>query len=60
MILDTEPEYYYEGRAVIEDFDRVGTLGTFTMKVDADAYKYEIHDSLGNWGVDGFNFETGS
>nr|WP_289698171.1 hypothetical protein [Enterocloster clostridioformis] len=59
VILDTEPEYYYEGRAVIEDFDRVGTLGTFTMKVDADAYKYEIHDSLGNWEWDGFNFETG-
>jgi hypothetical protein len=59
VILDQEPEYYYEGRASISGFDRVGTIGTFTMTVDAEAYKYDINDSLGNWEWDSFNFETG-
>ena len=59
VILDAEPEYYYEGRAECTDFDRAGSIGTFTMKVDCDAYKYEISDSLGNWEWDSFNFETG-
>lgn len=59
VVLDTEPEYVYRGRAVIEDFDRAGALGIFTMTVDADAYKYDVSDSLGNWLWDPFNFETG-
>lgn len=59
VILDAEPEYYYEGRAECGDFARTGSIGTFTMTVDADAYKYEISDSLGNWEWDSFNFETG-
>lgn len=59
VILDEEPEYYYEGRATISGFDRVGTLGTFTMSVDAESFKYELDDSLGNWEWDSFNFETG-
>jgi len=59
VILDSEPEYYYEGRASISGFDRVGTIGTFTMSIDAEAYKYDINDSLGNWEWDSFNFETG-
>lgn len=59
VILDAEPEYYYEGRARCTDFDRAGSIGTFTMTVDADAYKYETVDSLGNWEWDPFSFETG-
>lgn len=59
VILDSEPEYYYEGRAEISGFDRVGTIGTFSMTVDAEPFKYELDDSLGNWEWDSFNFETG-
>lgn len=59
VILDTEPEYVYEGRAAVTDFDRAGAIGTFTMTVDADAYKYDVSDSLGDWEWDSFNFETG-
>lgn len=59
VVLDSEPEYYYQGRAEVADFDRTGTLGTFTMTVDADAYKYETSDSLGDWEWDSLNFETG-
>lgn len=59
VILDAEPEYYYEGRAECVDFDRAGSIGTFTMTVDCDAYKYEVWDSLGNWEWDSFSFETG-
>lgn len=59
VVLDSEPEYYYQGRAEVTDFDRVGTLGTFTMRVDADAFKYDVSDSLGDWEWDSLNFETG-
>ena len=59
IILDSEPEYYYEGRASISGLDRVGTIGTFTMTVNAEAFKFDINDSLGNWEWDSFNFETG-
>lgn len=59
VILDTEPDYVYEGRATVTGFDRVGALGTFTMTVDADAYKYDVNSSIGDWLWDPFNFETG-
>ncbi|MGI6256598.1 MAG: hypothetical protein ACOYJU_00805 [Anaerovoracaceae bacterium] len=59
VILDQEPEFYYEGRAEVDGFDRAGTLGTFVMTVNADAYKYDISGSLGDWEWDSFNFETG-
>ena len=59
IILDAEPEYYYEGRAECINFDRTGSIGTFTMIVDCDAYKHEISNSLENWKWDPFNFKTG-
>ena len=34
-------------------------LGTFTLTIDADAYKYEINVSNEDWLWDVLNFETG-
>lgn len=59
VILDQEPEYFYEGRAVVKDFDRVGTIGTIEVEVTCDPYKWEISSSGEDWLWDVFNFETG-
>lgn len=59
VVMDSEPEYYYEGRATLSGLDRVGSIGTFTMSVDAEAFKYDLSDSTGNWEWDSLNFETG-
>lgn len=59
VVLDQEPEYYYQGRATLSDFTRSQQLGTFTLTVDADAYKYDITSSDEDWLWDSFNFETG-
>lgn len=59
VILDDEPEYYYQGRAELTDFTRSQMLGSFKFTVNADAYKYEVYDSTEDWPWDTFNFETG-
>ena len=38
---------------------RSGRLGTFTLTVDADAYKQELNISTEDWMWDALNFETG-
>ena len=58
VILDDEPEYYYQGRAELSDFSRSQMLGSFKFTVDADAYKYEVYDSTEDWAWDSLNFET--
>lgn len=43
LIFDTDPYYYYTGRASIEDFDRFRDLGTFKFNIpEADPFKYSI------------------
>lgn len=59
VVLDSEPEYYFEGRAEISDYDRSRELGTFTMTVDCDPYKYDRFSSAQDWEWDIFSFETG-
>ena len=59
VVLDQEPDVYYHGRAEVSGFSRNGRLGTFTLTIDADAYKYEINVSSEDWLWDVLNFETG-
>ena len=59
VVLDQEPDVYYHGRAEVSGFSRNGRLGTFTLTVDADAYKYELNVSSEDWLWDILNFETG-
>lgn len=60
FILDTDPGYFYYGRAEIDmaKSDREGS--TVTIKVTADPYKYELASSTEDWLWDTLNFETGS
>ena len=59
VIFDDDTEYYYSGRATVSNYTRFQTLGTFTITVNADPYKYEIYGGLDDWLWDPFNFQTG-
>lgn len=60
LIFDNDPTYYWYGRCHIEDFDRMRSLGTFTLSIpNADPYKYDVVAFNEDWLWDPFNFETG-
>ena len=59
MILDSDPEYYYEGRCTVSSQRPDNFHSVFTISMDAYPYKYQVADSSGDWLWDPFNFETG-
>lgn len=59
VILDCDPDWYYTGRAFVEDFSRNQELGRFTIRVDADPYKYATVASDEEWVWDTFSFDEG-
>ena len=59
VIFDDDTEYYYSGRASVSDYARTQMLGTLTITVSADPYKYEMYGGLDDWLWDPFNFQTG-
>lgn len=59
LIFDDDPMYYYAGRMTVAEYSRVRTLGTFTISVNADPYKYELTASDEDWLWDTFSFEKG-
>lgn len=59
IIFDDDPEYYYIGRMAVSGYKRAGTLGTFTVTIDADPYKYELMAGDEDWLWDPFDLETG-
>lgn len=42
ITFDNDTDWYWEGRIRITEFDRVQSLGTFTIIMIADAYKYKV------------------
>ncbi|MDO4285228.1 MAG: hypothetical protein Q4C60_07800 [Eubacteriales bacterium] len=59
VIFDDDENYYYTGRAAVSDYERSRTLGTLTITVDAEPYKYEHDDGTGDWLWDPFSFVDG-
>lgn len=59
LIFDDDPSYFYIGRMAVDQYERVRTLGTFTITMDADPYKYELVSSMEPWKWGPFNFRTG-
>lgn len=59
LIFDDDPMYYYAGRMTVSEYSRARTLGTFTISVNADPYKYELTASDEDWLWDPFSFEKG-
>lgn len=59
VIFDDDTEYYYLGRATVSDYARTQMLGTLTITVSAEPYKYEMYGGLDDWLWDPFNLRTG-
>lgn len=59
VIFDDDASYYYIGRMTVSDYNRVATLGTFSIVIDADPYKYELTSGEEDWLWDDLDFETG-
>lgn len=58
IIFDNDPNFYWKGRVSVVDFESAMTLGNFTIKVEAEPYKYSVNTSTEPWLWDPFNFET--
>lgn len=59
MILDSDPDYYYEGRCAVSSQRQDNFYSIFTISMDAYPYKYQVADSSGDWLWASLNFETG-
>lgn len=59
IVLDVEPEYYYDGRCIIsrETVDKKNQI--VRVDLDADPFKYPVYASDEDWLWNPFNFETG-
>ena len=58
ITFDNDPSYFWRGRVHVDDFESLLTLGKFTVNVDAEPYKYSIHQTSDPWLWDPFNFLT--
>ena len=61
VILDDDPEYFYEGRFKLNEWksNNDGTWSNVTIDYNLKPYKYSIYLSTDKWLWDPFSFETG-
>ena len=61
VILDDDPEYFYEGRFQLNEWNsnNDGTWSNITIDYNLKPYKFSIYMSTDNWLWDPFNFQTG-
>lgn len=59
IILDEDPNFYYYGRAEINQFKSDKSIGKITIECDVEPYKYDLTSSNEDWLWDPFNFENG-
>lgn len=60
FIFDNDRSYYWRGRAEINDFSSILSVGTLKIEMPtAEPYKYSTLTSAEPWLWDPFNFETG-
>ena len=59
IVLEEDPDYYYFGRAEVDQWKSSKNYSLIVISIEADPYKYELYSSLENWKWDTFNFETG-
>lgn len=60
IIFDDDPSYYWVGRVSVESYERTQRLGTLTLSVDAEPYKYTLDTTSENdWLWDAFDLEYG-
>lgn len=59
MILEDEPDFYYEGRFYIKEWKNNSDWSTLTISYDLDPVKKSVIASTDAWKWDPFNFVTG-
>lgn len=61
IILDDDPEYFYEGRLSLNEWksNNDGTWSNVTIDYNLKPYKYSVYLSTDKWLWDPFSFETG-
>lgn len=59
VILQDEPDYYYEGRITIDELKSNSDWSVITFKYDLKPSKLSIVDTLSDWLWDPFSFITG-
>ncbi|WP_418968444.1 hypothetical protein [Alloscardovia omnicolens] len=59
VILDSEPEYVYVGRATVKSFERTRALGKIELNIICEPYKQDLVSTGEDWIWDPFNFESG-
>ena len=60
IVFDNDIGYFWKGRVAIKNFDRVRELGTFTIEIKAEPYRYNVVSSIEPWLWDSFDFEMGA
>lgn len=58
VILDDDPNYYYEGRFSVASWTSPKDWSRITINYNVGPYKIEVHGIDENWLWDPFNFET--
>lgn len=59
VIIDSDPEWYWEGRMTVSGRKDKKGIGSFTLTMNAEPYKYGLSSPMGEWLWDSFNFCTG-
>ena len=59
VILEDDPNYYYEGRVWVNQWKSGSTNSSITINYKLEPYKKDIISSTDPWLWDPFNFETG-
>lgn len=59
ILLDEDMNFYYYGRAEVNQFKSNKSIGEITIECDVEPYKYDLYSSNEDWLWDPFNFENG-
>lgn len=59
VVFSDDAAFFYYGRISVEEIEEVTHGIQFTVRVDADPYKYDIESSMVDWEWDTLDFEEG-
>lgn len=59
IVFSDDSAFFYYGRISVEEIEEITHGIQFTVRVDADPYKYDIESSMVDWEWDTFDFEEG-
>ena len=59
IILSKDPNFYYEGRVFVKDYDKYSLTHVIEIECEVQPYKFDLISSTEDWLWDQFDFETG-